>query len=117
LKRNLRHKPELSPLNSTTKTGQFGTEGDEPAETISQPVQQEAEEIHSTLEAALSSAEPVPSSAEETQSKLQTADASETAKLNAEPTEIGDVTEYTGNKDPATEGNVMLREGEEVGRQ
>ena len=110
-------KPELSLLNSTTKTGQFGTEGDEPAETISQPVQQEADEIHSTLEAALSSAEPVPASAEETQSKLQAADASETAALNAKPTEIGDVTDYTGNKDPATEGNVMLREGEEVGRQ
>ena len=109
--------PELSPLSSTTKTGQFGTEGDEPAETISLPVQQEAKEIHSTLEAALSTAEPVPSSAEETQSKLQTADASKTAALNAKPTEIGDATEYTGNKDPGMEGNAALREGEEVGRQ
>jgi hypothetical protein len=27
------------------------------------------------------------------------------------------VNEYTGAKDPATEGNVVIREGEEVGRQ
>jgi hypothetical protein len=97
--------------------GQFGAEGDEPAESISPPVQQEAKEIHRTLEAALSSAEPVPQSAEETRSKLQTADAVETAALNVKPTEIGDATEYTGNKDPGAEGNVVLREGEEVGRQ
>jgi hypothetical protein len=109
--------PEPSPLNSTTNMGRFGAEGDEPIESISPPVQQEAQEIHSTLEAALSSAEPVPRSAEETQSKLQAVDANETAALNVKPTEIGDVTEYTGNKDPATEGNVVLREGEEVGRQ
>jgi hypothetical protein len=95
--------PEVSPLSSTTKMGQFGAEGDEPAESISPPVQQEAHEIHSTLEAALSSAEPVPQSAEETRSKLQTADAVETAALNVKPTEIGDATEYTGNKDPGAE--------------
>lgn len=109
--------PELPPVSSTTKTGQFGTEGDEPAESISPPVKQEADEIRGTLEAALSDAEPAPRSAEETQSKLQTADASETAALNVKPTEVGDASEYTGTKDPATEGNVVIREGEEVAGQ
>jgi hypothetical protein len=108
---------ELPPVSSTTKTGQFGTEGDEPAESISQPVQQEAEDITGTLEAALSSAEPVPRSAEETQSQLQSSDASETAALNAKPTVVREAGEYTGDKDPATEGNVVIREGEEVGVQ
>jgi hypothetical protein len=80
-------------------------------------VQQQSQEIHSTLESALSSAEPVPVNAEETQSKLQSADVNEVAALNARPTELGGVNEYTGAKDPATEGNVVVRDGEEVGRQ
>jgi hypothetical protein len=107
--------PELP--SSTTKFAQIGSEGDEPAESISAPVQQQSQEIHSTLETALSSAEPVPASAEETQAKLQSADVNEVAALNAKPTELGGVNEYTGAKDPATEGNVVIREGEEVGRQ
>ena len=107
--------PEMPPVNNTTNVNKFGAEGDEPAESISPPIQQEAQEIHSTLESALSGAEPAPQSAEETQSKLQTADASETAALNVKPTEVGGAAEYTGNKDPAAEGNVILRDGEEVG--
>jgi hypothetical protein len=59
----------------------------------------------------------LPASAEETQAKLQTADVSEVAALNAKPTELGGLDEYTGAKDPGTEGNVVIREGEEVGRQ
>ena len=103
--------------SSSTKFAQVGSEGDEPAESISAPVQQQSQEIHSTLEAALSTAEPLPASAEETQTKLQTADVNETAALNAKPTELGGMDEYTGTKDPGTEGNVVIREGEEVGRQ
>jgi hypothetical protein len=95
--------------SSATKFAQVGAEGDEPAESISAPVQKQSQEIHSTLEAALSSAEPLPASAEETQAKL--------AALNAKPTELGGLDEYTGAKDPGTEGNVVIREGEEVGRQ
>lgn len=106
---------ELPP--STTKFGQVGSEGDEPAESISAPVQQQSQAIHSELETALSTAEPVPTSAEETQTKLQTADVNEVAALNAQPTQLGGLDEYTGAKDPATEGNVVIREGEEVGRQ
>ena len=102
---------------STTKFAQVGSEGDEPAESISAPVQQQSQEIHSTLESALHSAEPVPASAEETQTKAQAADVDETAALNAKPTELGGLNEYTGAKDPAKEGNVVIREGEEVGRQ
>jgi hypothetical protein len=110
--------PTPSLPSDTTKFAQVGSEGDEPAESISAPVQQQSQEIHSTLEAALSSAEPLPASAEETQSKLQTADVNETAALNAKPTELeGGVDGYTGAKDPGTEGNVVIREGEEVGRQ
>lgn len=103
---------------SATKFAQIGSEGDEPAESISAPVQQELQEIHGTLESALSSAEPLPTSAEETQSKVQAADLNETAQLNAKPTQLeGGLSGYTGAKDTETEGNVVIREGEEVGRQ
>lgn len=78
---------------STTKLAQVGSEGDEPAESISAPVQQQSQEIHSTFESALSSAEPAPTSAKETQTKLQAADVNETATLNAKPTELGGVNE------------------------
>lgn len=107
----------LPPDSGVTKIAQVGSEGDVPAESVSAPVQKEAEEIRGTFEAALSSAEPTPQNAEETQSKLQADDVEETAKLNVQPTKISDATGYTGAKDPATEGNVMIREGEEVGRQ
>jgi hypothetical protein len=103
--------------SSATKFAQVGAEGDEPAESISAPVQQQSQEIHSTLEAALSGAEPLPASAEETQAKVQNADVNEVAALNVKPTELGGANEYTGVKDPGTEGNVVIREGEEVGRQ
>ena len=108
--------PDLPP--STTKFAQIGSEGDEPAESISAPVQQQQQQIHSVLESALGSAEPLPASAEETQTKVQSADVNEVAALNAKPTELeGGVSGYTGAKDPGSEGNVVVREGEEVGRQ
>lgn len=113
--------PEIKPTEPeaplSTTTAQVGSEGDEPASRISAPVQQESEAIHSTLEAALETSEPAPSNAEEAQGKLQVEDAAETAALNVKPTEAGDLAESSGAKDPGVEGNVALREGEEVGRQ
>lgn len=111
--------PEPLPeVNNATKLAQIGSEGDEPIESISAPVQQESEQIRDTFEAALGNSEPAPSNAEESQAKVQLEDAADTAALNVKPTETaGDVTEFSGAKDPVAEGNVVVREGEEVGRQ
>lgn len=108
--------PELN--NTTaTQTAQVGSEGDEPAETISAPIQQETEQLRPTFEAALAGSEPAPQNAEEAQEKVQIEDAADTAALNVKPAETGDVAEFSGVKDPSVEGNVVLREGEEVGAQ
>lgn len=74
-------------------------------------MQQESQEIHSSLEAALSSAEPAPASAEETQAKVQAADVNETAELNVKPTELGGGLDGDAATAAAQESG-GLREGE-----
>lgn len=100
-----------------TQPAQVGSEGDEPTESISAPVQNESEEVRGTLEEALRGSEPAPQSAVEAQSKLQASEVADTAELNAKPSELGGVEGYTGAKDPEKQGSVALRDGEEVGRQ